>query len=130
MRNKYNIEILDFKKIKTYPIKNRKNKVRVDDFVKSPHPPLFKGGVGELEDLFPKILKGSEIREVVNAIITANRKRKPVIFAMGAHVIKCGLSPIIIDLMKRGIITESIIFAPPLISRFLSAAQQYLQVVK
>jgi deoxyhypusine synthase len=120
LRNRYNIHIVDFKKIKTYPIKKRDNKVRVADFVKSPFLPLFqrgnnsvppfvkggRGGIkGELEDLFPNILKGNEIREVVDAVIKANKKKKPVIFAIGAHVIKCGLSPIIIDLMKKGIVT-------------------------
>ena len=115
MRNRYNIHIVDFKKIKTYPIKKRDNKVRVADFAKSPHSPFFKeglklppftkGGVGELEDLFPKILKGNEIMEIVDAVIKANKKKKPVIFAIGAHVIKCGLSPVIIDLMKKGIVT-------------------------
>lgn len=105
MRNRYNIHIVDFKKIKTYPIKKRDNKVRVADFVTPQLPPFSKGGVGELGVLFPKILKGNEIKEVVSAIVNANRKKKPVIFAIGAHVIKCGLSPIIIDLMKKGIVT-------------------------
>ncbi len=105
MKNRYNIEVLDFKNIKTYPIKERRNKVKITDFVKSPHPHFFKGGVSGFENLFPKILKGREIREVVSAIVNANRKKKPVIFAIGAHVIKCGLSPLIIDLMKRGIVT-------------------------
>ncbi len=105
MRNRYNIHIVDFKKIKTYPIKKRDNKVRVADFVKSPPSPFFKGGVKGFENLFPNILKGSEIKEVVSAIVNANRKKKPVIFAIGAHVIKCGLSPIIIDLMKKGIVS-------------------------
>lgn len=91
------MKILDFKKIKTYPIKKRRNKVRIADFAT----PLSGG----FESLLPKILKGNEIREIVNAVVAANKKRKPVIFAIGAHVIKCGLSPIIIDLMKRRIVT-------------------------
>jgi deoxyhypusine synthase len=95
LKNRYDIKALDFKKIKTYPIKNRDDKVRVADFVS------LKSG---LEGLFPNILKGSEISEIVNAVVAAKKKKKPVIFAIGAHVIKCGLSPVIIDLMKRGIV--------------------------
>jgi deoxyhypusine synthase len=79
--------------------------VRVADFVTPPLPPFRKGGVRELTVLFPNILKGIEIREIADAVVAANKKKKPVIFAIGAHVIKCGLSPIIIDLMKKGIVT-------------------------
>ncbi len=53
----------------------------------------------------PDILAGNSIRDVINAIAKAANKNRPVVMAIGAHVIKCGLSPIIIDLMKRGIIT-------------------------
>ncbi|HMC89626.1 MAG TPA: adenylyltransferase/cytidyltransferase family protein, partial [Gemmataceae bacterium] len=43
--------------------------------------------------------------EVVQAVVTARQNKRPVIIGMGAHVIKCGLSPVIIDLMQRGIVT-------------------------
>ena len=92
---------IDFTKIKTYPLSERKNRVRVKDFAQ----PLKKEGkVAELLNSFPHILMGETFREIVKAIVCAYHKDKIVILAMGAHVIKCGLSPIIVDLMKRGII--------------------------
>jgi len=92
---------LDFAKIKTYPLSERKNRVKIKDFAK----PLEKEGKAtELLNSFPHILMGESFREVVKAIACAYHEDKMVISAMGAHVIKCGLSPIIIDLMERGII--------------------------
>lgn len=55
-------------------------------------------------DSLPNILKASDLREVVKAVIKARKRRKPVIFMAGAHVIKCGLNPVIIELMKKGFI--------------------------
>ena len=106
-KNRYNINMLDFTKIKTYPIKKRENKVKVADFVIFPSPQSSprRGEEAGIESLLPNILKGNEIREIADAVVAANKKKKPVIFAIGAHVIKCGLSPIIIDLMKKGIVT-------------------------
>ncbi len=57
-------------------------------------------------DSLPRILIGNELRSIVNDIVHARAKKKPVILMMGAHVIKVGLSPLIIDLLKRGIITH------------------------
>src|SRR5439155_10589781 len=43
--------------------------------------------------------------EVVQAVVVAHCNRRPVLVGLGAHVIKCGLSPVLIDLMRRGIVT-------------------------
>lgn len=59
---------------------------------------------GFLERL-PKILAANSLRELVEAVVQARRKEKPVIFAMGAHVIKVGLVPILNQLIRAGIIT-------------------------
>jgi deoxyhypusine synthase len=53
----------------------------------------------------PNILKARELKEVAKAAVAACKKKKPLIFMCGAHVIKCGLNPVIIELMKRRIIT-------------------------
>jgi len=84
--------IIDFSRIKTYPIAQRKNLVTLKDLI-SPETP-------------PPPLDSSDLRELAERIVDARRRGRPVIWMMGAHVIKCGLSPIIIDLMRRGVITH------------------------
>jgi len=59
----------------------------------------------EFLDRLPDILAGSHLKTVISAIVNAFQKEKTIVFAMGAHVIKVGLNPIVIDLMERGIIT-------------------------
>ena len=68
--------------------------------------PLACGGTlrAYLESL-PNQLAVRTLREVVRAIVTARRTGKPVLVGMGAHVIKVGLSPILIDLAERGVVT-------------------------
>lgn len=92
---------LDFSQLKTYSLKSRKSKVNITDFSN----PESWEQEGDLMSLFPSILKGIELKEIVSAILKARDRHKPVIFAMGAHVIKCGLNPILIDLMKKNIIS-------------------------
>jgi hypothetical protein len=90
--------------VKTISIKNRKSKVTPKDFAA----PLDskKASFKDFIDSLPHILAGNELRDFVNDIAQAHAKRKPVILMMGAHVIKVGLSPIIVDLLKCGIITH------------------------
>ena len=56
-------------------------------------------------DGLPDILASRDLHRVAEAVVQAHRRGKPVILALGAHVIKVGLSPIVIDLMRRGIVT-------------------------
>lgn len=82
--------MLDFSKIKTISIKKRKNKVRLGDLIKP-------------ED--SKILINSkDFNELIETIIDAHKNHKQITFMMGAHVIKVGMSLLIIDLMKKGVI--------------------------
>jgi len=53
----------------------------------------------------PHILAGDDFRAVVEAIVLACKNERPVVFAMGAHVIKCGLSPFVINLMRQGVVS-------------------------
>ena len=93
---------IDLAKLKTYPISRRKNKVRRQDFAAPPSKGIsFSDFYGSL----PNILSGNSLRCVVDAIVSAHKKKKPVIAMMGSHVIKTGLNPVIIELLKRGIIT-------------------------
>ena len=88
--------------VKTVPLSNRKNKVSLRMFGR----PFRRGGsFHRFIDSLPDILAARSFKECVAAIIAARSKGKPVIAAMGGHVVKCGVSPVIIDLMERGVIT-------------------------
>jgi hypothetical protein len=100
-KQKKDYKPIDLEGIKSYPIKRRKNLVSIKQFAKT----IEHKGFSKFLDSLPDILAGNSIRDVINAIAKATNKNRPVVMAIGAHVIKCGLSPIIIDLMKRGIIT-------------------------
>ena len=101
--NKRN-RMIDFNKITTYPISQRKSKVTVDDFVKiSDNIPEI---ARTIEVLFPDILMGKDIRKVIEAIVTARNNGGEVALMMGAHAIKCGLSPLLIKLVDEGIVTH------------------------
>ncbi|MFH1655375.1 MAG: hypothetical protein ABH954_02045 [Candidatus Omnitrophota bacterium] len=92
---------INLRKIKTYSLGKRKSTVNLKDFAA-----IYKKGNSFrrfYQDL-PHVLKAQDLRNVVNAVVGAKKKKKPVIFMLGAHVIKCGLSPIIIELINRGII--------------------------
>ena len=92
---------LDFSRIRTYPLRERPNKVHLDALARV----WSKGGtLAQFLDSLPKILVGNDFRAIVEATATAVRNQRPVIVMMGAHPIKCGLNPILIDLMQRGIV--------------------------
>jgi hypothetical protein len=94
---------IDTAKIKTYSIKNRTSKVKINDFSR----PHNKGG--SFADFFsslPNILASKHFKEVVAAVVKARKEKRQVMLGMGAHSIKVGLNPVIIDLMERGIITS------------------------
>jgi len=87
--------------LKTYPLKKRYSKVQLSDLAA----PWKRGGTfSTFASRLPNILAVKTLRAVTQAIVKAHRRRRPVIVGIGAHVIKVGLSPIITDLMERGII--------------------------
>lgn len=96
-------ERINFNKVRTYPIRERENKVKIGDFAKG----LPNKGIGFKSFLasLPNILAVRDLKDIAEAIVKAKNKEKPVIFSLGAHVIKCGLSPVIIHLMESGIVT-------------------------
>jgi hypothetical protein len=92
---------LDFNRLKTYSIKSRKNLVNVKQFCRLTEPPKgFKSFTAGL----PDILAGSSFRQLVGEIVRSYKGKYLIGAGVGTHVIKCGLSPVIIDLMERGII--------------------------
>ena len=96
---------IDLSGIKTIPIASRKSKVTPRDFARVLRNP-GSARVQEFVDSLPRILVGSELRRLAADIAGAKKKKKPVIVMMGAHVVKVGLSPVIIDLLEQGIVTH------------------------
>ena len=93
---------VDMSAVTTYPLQDRINKVSVHDFATLP---ASETDLSPFLASLPKILKGSDFLALVDDIVAAYRRKKPVIVMMGGHVIKCGLSPLLIALAKHGVIT-------------------------
>ncbi|RKU13004.1 hypothetical protein C6503_16545 [Candidatus Poribacteria bacterium] len=93
---------VDMSSVTTYPLQDRINKVSVHDFATLPE---LEMDMSPLLASLPKVLKASDFLSLVDDIVTAYRHKKPVIVMMGGHVIKCGLSPLLIALAKLGVIT-------------------------
>ncbi|RPJ15768.1 MAG: hypothetical protein EHM30_08070 [Desulfobacteraceae bacterium] len=93
---------IDTGRLKTYSISQRKSKVSADDFAAC----WNKGGsLKKFLDGLPGILAGIDLRDVISSMAGAFLNKKTILIGMGAHVIKVGLNPVLIDLMRRGIIT-------------------------
>jgi hypothetical protein len=93
---------LDFSGLNTYSVHDRHSKVTVTDFALPLQPGMT---VGQLLAALPNQLAGVDFPDLVHRIAAARRQQRPVLLGMGAHVIKVGLNPVLIDLMQRGIIT-------------------------
>lgn len=94
---------LDFSGITTYPIAQRDNKVRVDSDFSGP----VRSGmtVAALLAAMPKQLGSQSLLSVIDAVVAAREKGKPVVMAMGGHVIKCGLQPVLNSLIDADVVT-------------------------
>jgi hypothetical protein len=95
-------EEFDLSGIHTYPLASRKSKANRADFAR-PYQPGSR--VSAFLDSLPNILAAADFRAVVAAIREARDKRRGVLWGLGAHVIKTGLSPVLIDLMERGFVS-------------------------
>jgi len=93
---------LDFTKLKTYPAGSRKSKVRFDAFAK----PCRKGGsFSAYYDSLPNFLAAKDFKLIVNAVVEAATRRRTFLLMFGAHVIKVGLSPLVLELIRRKVVT-------------------------
>ena len=99
--SQYDLEPLEISGLKTIPIRERGGKVRVEHFAK----PYEKGGVAAWLDSLPHLLAADGFRAVIDAMEAARAAGKPILWGMGGHVIKCGLAPVLADLMRRGFAT-------------------------
>ncbi len=93
---------LDLSGIKTYSLSDRPSQVRRADFGR----PFMAGGTfADFLDSLPSILAAQGLRALCADILRARELGKPILWGLGAHVIKVGLNPVLIDLMRRGFVT-------------------------
>jgi len=93
---------ISLENVRTYALRKRRSKVSVTDFGSRW---IAGGKMSAWFERLPNILAGSDFRELVIRLTAAVEEKKTIILSMGAHAIKIGLSPVILDLMERGMIT-------------------------
>jgi hypothetical protein len=86
------------RQVETFSIQQRQHKVGVRDFVDLP---AWRQH-GRFGALLPRLLKGQDLLAIVEHFVSARQQPRAILFALGAHVIKCGLSPLLIDMLRRG----------------------------
>ena len=97
-----NFQPIDLENINTYELRQRLSKVTVGDFARS------VGDDASLKDFLdglPDILAVKSLREIAANIRRARESGKPIIWGIGGHVVKTGLAPVLIDLMRRGYVS-------------------------
>ena len=98
----FDYDEFDVSGIRTYPLASRQSKAHAEDFAK----PVARGASFKAWfDSLPAILGGHDVRRVVRALVDARTRNAGIIWGLGAHVIKTGVSPVIIDLMHRGYVS-------------------------
>jgi hypothetical protein len=88
--------------ITTYPLKSRQSKVGLAQFAT---PYKAGSGLNGLLRSLPSLLAAKDFKDVVEAIVGAKRAGRAIIWGLGAHVLKTGLSPVLVDLMERGYVS-------------------------
>jgi hypothetical protein len=94
---------IDLSKIRTYSVKGRASKVRLAEFA-TPH--RRNASFRDFFQSLPDILAGKTFKAVAAAVARARQEQRPVMLGMGAHAVKVGLNPVIIDLMERKIVSS------------------------
>ncbi len=93
---------LGLERVKTYSLASRPSKVSLDDFAK---PISEDASIDDFLESLPNILAVQSLRQLAGRMQRARELKKPIIWGIGGHVIKTGLAPVIIDLMKRGFVS-------------------------
>jgi hypothetical protein len=98
----FSYDDFDLSGITTYPLKSRASKARVEDFAR----PIAPGGsIADFVASLPRMLAAADFQAVIGAIVGAKRDEAGVVWGLGAHVIKTGLGPVLVDLMERGFVS-------------------------
>ena len=93
----------DLSAVRTIPVARRPNKVRAEEFA---HPPARDLSFAAFLGALPDVLVARDFRRVVDAIVDAARRERGVVVMLGGHIVKTGLAPLLIDLMRRHVITH------------------------
>ena len=93
----------DLGAIRTIPVSRRPNKVRAEEFA---HPPDGERSFAAFLTALPDVLVARDFRRVVDAIVAAARRERGVIVMLGGHIVKTGLAPLLVDLMRRRVVTH------------------------
>jgi hypothetical protein len=96
-------EEANLQEVRTIPVARRPNKVRAEEFA---HPPGTDRSFRAFLDALPDVLVARDFLRVVDAIVDAHRRERGVVVMLGGHVVKTGLAPLLVDLMRRGIVTH------------------------
>jgi len=102
MPSKYVVQPLDLDGLDTYPLASRKSKVGSVQLGKRAEP---GASFRDFWNRLPDILAASDLRELVGCMREARAQERAIVWGLGAHVIKVGLSPLLVDLMERGFIS-------------------------
>jgi hypothetical protein len=95
-------EEFDLADVRTYPLASRQSKARAEDFGR----PVDRGvSFKSWFDSLPGLLGARDVRRVVDALVQARRAGAGIVWGIGAHVIKTGVSPVLIDLIRRGYVS-------------------------
>ena len=97
-----NLRPLELNNVKTYPLASRPSKVSLDDFAR---PVQEDSSLKDFLRSLPNILAVQSLRQLASRMCRARELQKPIIWGIGGHVIKTGLAPLMIDLMKRGFLS-------------------------
>ena len=101
--SKYSVQPLTLGAVRTYPLASRKSKVSIRDFAR---PSGANASFARFLDSLPNFLAVEDLRNLLSAIHMARKQRKAILWGIGGHVIKVGLGPVLIDLMKRGFVSS------------------------
>ena len=93
----------DLSKVRTIPVAGRPNKVNAGEFAT---PPQGDHSFAAFVRSLPDVLKAADFRRVVDAVVQAHRAKRAVIVMLGGHVVKTGIGPLLVDLMRRGIVSD------------------------
>lgn len=98
----FSYEPFDLSDVRTYPLKSRRSKAQASDFARPVAP---AASIADFVAALPNMLAAADFRAVVAAIADAKRNDGGIVWGIGAHVIKTGLAPVLIDLMERGFVS-------------------------